>query len=134
MNANTTDIDILGTGWHFPIGVDKHGGIAVSRHERDIEESIKIILATAKGERRMRPEFGCSIHELVFAPVGAATMGLARQYVEEALGRWEPRIEVMEVDVRPDDSDTSKLLINIRYRPKATSDARSLIYPFYLSP
>ena len=134
MNENTARVDILGTGWHFPIGVDKRGGMALSRHERDIEESMKIILATAKGERRMRPEFGCRIHELVFAPAGTATIGLVRQYVEEALGWWEPRIEVLDVDAHPDDRDTSRLVIDIKYRPKATNDERSLVYPFYLSP
>jgi phage baseplate assembly protein W len=125
--------DILGAGWHFPMGVDGRGGIAVTRHEKDIEESISIILGTSKGERRMRPDFGCRIHELVFGPSNATTWGQITQYVEEALGWWEPRIEVAGVDVRPDARDTSRLLIDITYRIKATSDERSLVYPFYLS-
>jgi phage baseplate assembly protein W len=125
--------DILGTGWHFPTGVDGRGGVAVSRHERDIEESIMIILGTAKGERRMRPHFGCRIHELVFAANNATTWGLVRQYVQEALGWWEPRIEVEEVEVNADPQDSSRLLIGIKYKLKATSDERSLVYPFYLS-
>ncbi len=133
MRVNGTAKEILGTGWHFPAGIDGHGGIALSRYENDIEESIRIILGTAKGERRMRPEFGCRIHELIFAPNNATTSGLVRQYVEEALGWWEPRIEVGEVEVRPDPRDRSRLLIDIKYRPKATSDERSLVYPFYLS-
>ena len=125
--------DVLGTGWHFPVEMDGRGGISLSRRERDIEESIRIILSTAKGERRMRPEFGCRIQELVFAPNNATTAGLARQYVEEALGWWEPRIEVTDVDVRPDTTDTSRLLINIKFRIKATNDERNLVYPFYMS-
>jgi hypothetical protein len=133
MEANNTVKDILGTGWHFPLGVDGRGGIAMMRHEKDIEESMRIILATSKGERRMRPEFGCRIHELVFAPNNATTWGLVTQYIEEALGWWEPRVEVMEVDVHPDTTDPSRLLINIKYRIKATSDERSLVYPFYLA-
>lgn len=125
--------DILGAGFHFPFGVDRRGGIALTRHETDIEESIRIILGTSQGERRMRPLFGCRIHDLVFAPNNATTWGLMQQYVEEALGWWEPRIEVLNVDVQPDPEDRSRLLVNILYRIKASSDKRSLVYPFYLS-
>jgi uncharacterized protein len=125
--------DILGTGWQFPVRVNGRGAMALARHENDIEQSMQVILSTAKGERRMRPDFGCRIHELIFAPNNATSWGLVRQYVEEALGWWEPRIDVMEVKVGADAGDTSRLIINIKYRVKATSDERSLIYPFYLS-
>jgi phage baseplate assembly protein W len=133
MNGEKVMGDIVGTGLRFPLGVDGRGGIAMIRHEKDIEESIRVILATSKGERRMRPDFGCRVHELVFAPNNATTWGLASQYVEDALGWWEPRIEVQEVDVRADTADTSRLMIDIKYTVKATSDERSLVYPFYLS-
>ncbi len=129
-----TNKDILGTGWSFPLRTDGRGGIALSTHEHDIEESIRVILTTAKGERRMRPGFGCDVHNLIFAPNNASTWGLASHYVEEALGWWEPRIEVTEVDTHPDPLDTSRLLINIKYRIKVTNDARNLVYPFYLLP
>jgi phage baseplate assembly protein W len=133
MNGEKVMGDIVGTGLHFPLGVDGRGGIGMIRHEKDIEESIRIIVATSKGERRMRPDFGCRVHELVFAPNNATTWGLAAQYVEDALGWWEPRIEVQEVDVRADKADTSRLMIDVKYIVKATSDERSLVYPFYLS-
>jgi len=126
--------DILGTGWSFPLGVDGRGGVSLSQYENDIKESIRIILSTAKGERRMRPNFGCDVHNLIFAPNNATTWGLAAHYVEEALGWWEPRIEVTGIDPRPDPEDASRLLINIKYRVKATHDARNLVYPFYLLP
>lgn len=126
--------DILGTGWSLPLRADGRGGVALSRHETGVEESIRIILSTAKGERRMRPNFGCDVHTLIFAPNNATTWGLASHYVEEALGWWEPRIEVTEVNPQSDPQDTSRLLINIKYRIKATNDARNLIYPFYLLP
>jgi phage baseplate assembly protein W len=126
--------DMLGTGWSFPPRIDGRGGISLSRHEHDIEESIRVILGTAKGERRMRPNFGCDVHNLVFAPNNATTWGLAARYVEEALGWWEPRIEVTEIDPSPDPDDSSRLLINISYRVRATNDARNLVYPFYVIP
>ena len=132
--ATDTNKDILGTGWSFPLRIDSRGGIALSQHDRDIEESIRTILSTAKGERRMRPNFGCDIHNIIFAPNNATTWGLASHYIEEALGWWEPRIEVTDIDPQPDPEDTSILLINIKYRIKATNDERNLVYPFYLLP
>jgi phage baseplate assembly protein W len=124
--------DMLGTGWTFPLQIDNRGGISLSKGDGGIVDSILVILGTARGERRMRPNFGCDIHSLVFAPNNASTWGLAAHYVEEALGMWEPRIEVVQVDPYPDPEDTSRLLINIKYRIKATNDARNIVYPFYL--
>ena len=124
--------DILGMGWSFPLRIDGRGGLTLSQHENVIEESIRIILSTTKGERPMRPNFGCDIHNIIFAPNNATTWGLAARYVEEALGWWEPRIEVMDIDPQPDPEDTSRLLINIKYRIKSTNDARNIVYPFYL--
>ena len=116
--------DNLGNGWKYPLQIDGRGGIALSRHEDDIKESIRIILSTAKGERHMRPDFGCDIHKIVFAPNNATSWGLASHYVEE----------VMEIDPQPDPMDISRLLINIKYRIKATNDERNLVYPFYIIP
>jgi phage baseplate assembly protein W len=126
--------DFLGTGWAFPVRVDARGRIALAQQERDIEEAMRIILLTPKGQRVMRPEFGCQIHDLIFAPNDATTAGLASYYVEEALGMWEPRIRVQEVSAHPDATDPTRLLIDIRYEIKATHDRRSLVFPFYRIP
>jgi phage baseplate assembly protein W len=126
--------DFLGVGWAFPVGVDARGRIALARQERDIEEAIRIILLTPKGQRVMRPEFGCQIHDLMFAPNDATTAGLAAYYVEEALGMWEPRIHVKGVTARPDMENLGRLLIDISYEIKATHDSRSLVFPFYRIP
>jgi phage baseplate assembly protein W len=93
-----------------------------------------MILLTPVGQRVMRPEFGCRIHDLIFAPNDATTIGLATYYVEDALGMWEPRIQVQEVRVRPDPENTTRLLVHIRYDVKATHDERSLVFPFYRIP
>ena len=126
--------DFLGVGWAFPVGVDARGRIGLARQERDIEEAMRIILLTPKGQRVMRPEFGCQIHDLIFAPNDATTAGLAAYYVEEALGMWEPRIRVKEVNARPDAENPGRLLIDIAYEIKATHDSRSLVFPFYRIP
>lgn len=124
--------DFLGTGWAFPMRISPTGGIALSRHEYDIEEAIRIILGTAKGERHMRPQFGCGIHDLVFAPNNATTAGLVQSHVAEALGWWEPRVELLDVIVETDPEERNSLIINIHYRVRSTNDERNLVYPFYL--
>ena len=124
--------DFLGSGWSFPMRISPSGGIALSRQIIDIDEAIRIILSTAKGERHMRPNFGCGIHDLVFAPNNATTHGLVETYVREAIGWWEPRVELMDVLVEPDTDDHNTLLINITYRIRTTNDERNLVYPFYI--
>jgi uncharacterized protein len=132
--ANNGRVDIIGSGWAFPPGVDARGRIALARQERDIEEAIYMILLTPKGQRVMRPEFGCRIHDLIFAPNDATTIGLAIYYVEDALGMWEPRIKVEAVEAEPDPTNSGRLLIEIKYTVKATHDRRSLVFPFYRIP
>jgi phage baseplate assembly protein W len=126
--------NFLGTGWAFPLAADGRGGIALAVGEQAIERSIELILSTRKGERRMRPEFGCGIHDLVFAPNDATMVGLIRYYVTDALGMWEPRIEVVDVSVTTSPDDPGQVLIDVHYVIKATSDERSLVYPFYVIP
>ncbi|GAB4114102.1 MAG: GPW/gp25 family protein [Roseiflexaceae bacterium] len=126
--------DFLGVGWAFPVGLDARRRFALARHERDVEEAIVMILLTPKGQRVMRPEFGCRIHELIFAPNDDTTAGLAVYYVREALAMWEPRISVEQVDVRPDPDRLERMLITITYMIRATHDRRSLVFPFYNIP
>ncbi len=131
---NDVKSDFLGAGWAFPVGVDARGRVALSRRERDIEEAILMILLTPKGQRVMRPEFGCQIHDLIFAANDATTAGLAIYYVEEALAMWEPRIRLLDVSAAPDPAAGERLLITIRYEIKATYDKRALVFPFYRIP
>ncbi|HEU5090511.1 MAG TPA: GPW/gp25 family protein [Roseiflexaceae bacterium] len=126
--------DFLGAGWAFPVGVDARGRVALAQRERDIEQAIRIILLTPKGQRVMRPEFGCQIHDLVFAPNDATTAGLAEYYVREALAMWEPRIDVVAVRTVADAHQPERLLIEVQYDIKATHDRRSLVFPFYRIP
>src|SRR5690242_11912979 len=121
-----SDGDFLGNGWAFPLRISPSGGIELSRQILDIDEAIRIILATAKGERHMRPQFGCGIHDLVFAPNNPTTRGLVESYVREAIGWWEPRVEVQEVQVSSDTDDGNVLLINVLYQVRATNDERNL--------
>jgi phage baseplate assembly protein W len=126
--------DFLGVGWAFPVSVDARGRIALARQGRDIEEAVQMILLTPKGQRVMRPDFGCRIHDLTFSPNDATTAGLAAYYVKEALGMWEPRIRVQDVNTSIDPRNASRLLVEIHYEIKASHDRRSLVFPFYSIP
>lgn len=124
--------EFLGRGWRFPVEPDEDGRLAFSAEEAKIQESILIILGTARGERIMRPEFGSRLHELVFAPINGSTRSLAANYVTEALVAWEPRIDVRHVVVADDLADDGALQVNIEYEVRATNSIFNLVYPFYL--
>jgi uncharacterized protein len=124
--------EFLGVGWKFPVKTDLVGKIALSQYEEDIGEAIRIILGTAKGERVMRPDFGCGIHDLVFAPINTATVTLVENGVREALTVYEPRIELIRVEASTERADIGQLLVNIDYRVRATNNRFNLVYPFYL--
>ena len=133
MDDNIRNREFLGQGWAFPLQFSPRGQIALAVGERDIEQSIRIILETVPGERVMRPEFGCRAKELLFAPRNAATQGLLVRYVEQAMARFEPRIDVLSVNVVNDPGRDGTWLVEINYSIKATHDTRSIVYPFYIS-
>src|SRR5215468_1359823 len=120
--------DITGRGWAFPLYLDDRQRIAMVENDAAIRQSIFIILNTFPGERVMRPEFGCRIHELIFWPVNEQTAYVAERYVTEALNRWEPRIRVHEVTATLGDEDWGEIRIEIVYEIKSQRDVRSLIY------
>jgi hypothetical protein len=126
--------DFLGRGVAFPLRVDRRGGIALVAGEEDIDEAITIILGTAPGERPMRPEFGCGIHDYIFEAVDAYTMGRLETEIRIALDRWEPRIEVLDIVFDTSAAGDGQLLIDIGYVVRATNDIKNLVYPFYLIP
>jgi phage baseplate assembly protein W len=126
--------EILGSGLAFPLHLDQRGALALAEGEEDIAQAIGVILSTAPGERPTRPEFGCEVHDLVFDMVDAAMVGKIDIAVRDALARWEPRIEVTEIDFDLSLVDEGRLDITIRYRIRATSSERNLVYPFYVIP
>jgi uncharacterized protein len=126
--------EILGSGLAFPLQVDPRGALALARGEDDIEQAIELILSTAPGEREMRPEFGCAVHDLVFDTIDAAMIGKMETAIRNALDRWEPRIDVMGLDFDLSSMDDGQLIITIEYRVRATNHQRNLVYPFYVIP
>ena len=126
--------EIIGSGLAFPLQVDRRGGIALAHDEQDIDQAIQLILGTAPGERPMRPEFGCGVHDFVFDSIDASTVGLMEEAIREALDRWEPRIQVETVEFDVAQSDNGLLTIDIGYTVRATNTERNLVYPFYVIP
>jgi phage baseplate assembly protein W len=124
--------DFLGVGWKFPLQVTPSGAIARARYEQRIEESVHLILATAKGERVMLPDFGCGIHDLVFASNNSLTLSLVVQHVREALVTYERRIDVLDVAADTAPEEPNLLLIRVSYRVRSNNAVGNLVYPFYL--
>lgn len=125
--------DFIGAGWSFPTSVTPAGTIRLITGAEEIDAAIRMILSTIPGERVMRPEFGCRMWSLIFAPLTAGTLGQIEQYVREALDRWEPRIDVDRVTAMAD-QESAEVKIELDYRLRATNDVRNLVFPFYTIP
>lgn len=123
--------DFLGVGWKFPLQVTLAGRIAQARYEQRIEESVFLILSTAKGERVMLPTFGCGIHDLTFSPNTPVARSAIVESVRTALVQYEPRIDVL--DVSTESQAENLLLIRISYRIRANNAMGNLVYPFYIN-
>lgn len=129
-----SDPGFVGRGFRFPMAVDHRGNLALTSGGADLDSSIRVVIATAPGERVMRPAFGCRIWDLLFEPVNANTLGLMAQSVREAVAQWEPRVETESVEVSPDPNDSALVHIRLTYRVRTTNDRRNLVYPFYVIP
>ena len=126
--------EILGSGLAFPLQVDARGALSLAGGDDDIAQAIELILGTAPGEREMRPEFGCAVHDLVFDTIDAAMIGKLETAIRGALDRWEPRIDVEDLAFDLSEVEDGRLLITISYRIRTTNNQRNLVYPFYVIP
>jgi uncharacterized protein len=127
------DRAFLGVGWKFPPQVTPSGAIATSSLEQKIEESVYLILSTAQRERPMLPSYGCGIHDLVFAPDSPGTIAEVSSSVREALVAYEPRIDVLGIDVNAAPGQANVLLIRVDYRIRANNARGNLVYPFFIT-
>ncbi|WP_432810478.1 GPW/gp25 family protein [Pantanalinema sp. GBBB05] len=128
-----TESSHVGEGIAFPLRLTVQGNLQLSPGDRNLEESIQIILRTQPGERVYRPDFGCRLAELTFAPMNTQTLLMVRLYIREALEQWEPRIVIDDIRTEPDPMQ-GRVDVTITYHPKESHDRRSLVYPFYLLP
>lgn len=132
MTAVDEQKDWLGRGWAYPVQIDRRtGAVEVSEYEEDIHQAMRIIIGTSRGERVMRPDFGCGIHDLVFEVMDTATLTRVEAAVRESLTKYEARIELLGVDVDPLYAADGKLLVEIDYRIRQTNQIGNFVYPFY---
>ena len=125
--------EYVGQGLTFPLNVNSRGHLALTTGTDNIEQSIQVILETMPGERVMRPDYGCDIYRLIFAPNDDTTAGLAIHYVRQALERWEPRIQVLRVDTERSLETPDQLDILIEYRILATQQVQVLPFSINLA-
>jgi len=126
--------EFIGRGWGFPLETDNTGSMKLVSHDREIWESINLILRTVPGERPMRPDYGCGIHDYVFATIDPDSAGRMATEVRNSLVRWEPRIRVEGVDVTVDPDIRTLAYVQVRYSIGETNDPRNLVFPFYTIP
>lgn len=127
-------MSVLGAGLAFPLAVDARGAIALAHGADDVDQAIAIVLSTAPGERPMRPEFGCRVHEHLFDVLDASTLSRIEVAVRDALERWEPRVDVVDIAFDLDDHARGRLDVVLTYRIRETGGERNLVHPFYLIP
>lgn len=134
MGDNKNGMEFLGTGFKFPIMCDyATGRFMSSSYEEDIKEAIYIILMTKKGERIMRPEFGCGIHDFSFESLDFTTVSQMEKSVKEALIQWEPRIRDINVNVSQENTEDGKAFISISYVVRSTNNPYNLVFPFFIN-
>ncbi len=126
------DKDFLGKGLRFPVSINLNGGVSSSALEENVRQSIFVILGTAPGERLARPQFGCQIHDLMFAPNNDLTAARAEVYCEEAIYKFEPRVAKVKAMARANPDEPNRLDIRIEYVIAGKNDKRNLVFPFYL--
>jgi phage baseplate assembly protein W len=126
--------DFIGSGWAFPLGVNANGSIALVDGTAELEQAMRLILATYPGERPMRPKFGSRLRDFVFEGTTAENVGAIAREVRASLAQWEPRVDVADVEVTPDEHQPGLLYIDIHYSPKGVNDWRNLVFPFYTIP
>ena len=126
-----TAVELIGKGWKFPIKVNAKGGLSYSAGPERIQDAIWIVLSTSLGERLMRPDFGAGVHDYVFQPNSDVMRTRLQSAVNDALLKWEPRIELTNVDVQEGDQP-SQVLVSVDYRIRATNELFNLVYPLYV--
>src|ERR1041385_8769003 len=130
----SNDKDFLGRGLRFPVSINLNGGVSTSQLEENVRQSLFVILGTAPGERINRPMFGCRIHDLMFAPNNPITAARAEVFCEEAIYKFEPRVEKVVSHALPNPDEPNRLDIRIEYVIAGKNDKRNLVFPFYLKP
>lgn len=126
--------DYLGTGWSFPPTFERaSASVVMTSDEVNIRESIWILLSTRLGERIMLALYGCDLNSMVFTSLTTTTANQMADLVAQAILNWEPRVDLVDVDVALIEPASGKLEIAIEYHIRQTNSRSNLVYPFYLT-
>ncbi|NSL86356.1 GPW/gp25 family protein [Chitinophaga solisilvae] len=129
-----SDQSFLGTGWCFPPAFNNNTGtVQMVAEAEDIEQSLKILLATRPGERVMQPRFGCNLEVLLFEPITTSLLAYVKDMIQTAILYYEPRIELDFVRINAVDDTNGLILISMEYTVLATNSRYNLVYPFYIN-
>lgn len=127
------DVHFLGHGWAFPPAFDPRGrAVRMVSQVQDVEESLRLLMSTAPGERVMQPNYGCGLHKLVFEVINESTLTEMRSLIEKAVIFFEPRVTLEAVDFEFDEPLQGTLLIHLNYTVRSTNSRHNMVYPLYL--
>lgn len=129
MNINNS---FLGSGWGFPPEFNKHSKtVRMAAGEEDIDESLRILMATAPKERVMQPAYGCGLKSLLFETINESTITVIKDTIRRAVLFFEPRIDLENIEVDDTQAYEGVLYIELIYRVRTTNSRSNLVYPFY---
>jgi phage baseplate assembly protein W len=131
MNAET---NFLGTGWGFPPSFENLSeGVEMVSGERDIKQSLIILLNTSLGERIMKPEYGCGIRNFVFQETDNSHIHVLKDIITNAILNYEPRVKVEEINIDTENYLDGVITIEIDYFIITTNTRSNIVFPYYLS-
>ncbi|WP_152363091.1 GPW/gp25 family protein [Microlunatus speluncae] len=135
MTSRNRAFRFVGVGWDSDatgLTLTATGGVSMIDGDESIRQAILLLLCTTPGERLMRPQYGSHLHRLMFAPNDRTNAGLAMHYVQQAIERWEPRVEIVELDAEANPELASRLDIRLIYRVRASLATAEINFPLDL--
>ncbi len=123
----------LGTGWTFPPTFDRnHATVCMSSDETNIKQCLWVLFSTTIGERIMLATYGSNLKMKVFDSLTTTLANDIRSSILKAILNWEPRIDVLSIDVTQQSPLNGSLSISLDFMVRQTNSRSNLVYPFYL--
>ncbi|WP_271782136.1 GPW/gp25 family protein [Aquimarina algiphila] len=127
-----TEQSYLGKGWSFPPVFDRHRReVNMVMDEKDIEQSLNILLSTRPGERVMQPSFGCNLDIMLFEPITTSLITFVKDLIKKSILFYEARIDANKIEINVENIESGLILIEIDYTIRSTNSRFNFVYPFY---
>lgn len=128
----SVDKSFLGAGWSFPPEFNRDAGeVRMVHGAEDIDESLRILMATMPKERVMQPAYGCGLKLLVFENINESTLTLIRDAIQRAVLYFEPRVNLESIEIDEEQAHEGILYLKLNYTVRTTNSRSNLVYPFY---